>query len=159
MAIGRLTQTQIDGIKAFAESMDTSNMNNFVRALKYYRPIMGHEEQPAEDKNPWHVKWANHMTTVMREAGITKDERTNQPDAVEAKLKRWIASVGDSSKLETLFDAIGFVIAMTEVRTADIDLSETIPQPPEPIYGETKADELGLPDDIKLTEVEDALAS
>ena len=159
MATERLTQEQIDGIKAFAEGVGTDDMNDFMRALKYYRPVIGHEEQPPEPREPWHVWTARNVKNAMDVAGITDGERRNDPAIVERKMLAWLnGAETQEQKDQRMIVLLKFTVGMTEVRTADIDLSETIPQPPEPIHGETKAVELGLPNDLQLTEVEDALA-
>ena len=160
MATERLTQEQIDGIKAFANEISTDDMNDFMRRLKFYKPITGYEELPPKDREPWHVWTARNVTDTMVAAGITEQERKNGPATVERKMVAWLDEAEtQDEKDKRMLMLIKFTVGMTEVRTDNIDLSDTIPQPPEPIYGPTKANELGLPDDLTMTEVENALAS
>ena len=159
MATSRLTQEQIDGIKAFANEISTDDMNNFMRALKFYRPIVGYEDLVDNSKNPWEYLPERFAKQTAIDAGCTADDR-DDPATVRNKLIGW-AQQGTSAPemIQRVFDASVTIGILMQTLGEQPDDSETTDGGRRPIYGPTKANELGLPDDLTMTEVEDALAS
>jgi hypothetical protein len=157
---GGLTQDEIDGLKAWWAGLSAGLRQDHQKAFRVLttgREIVDYMKPDPLPLDPWDYLPERFAKQTAAAAGITAGDLA-APSTVRSKLLAWAkggANAGET--IERVFDAAVTLIIARELQGGEPNDAETVDAMPRPVYGQTEAERLGLPDDVTMLEIEEAI--
>lgn len=154
-----ITEQQAQALREWFDRLPASlrkNKHRAYRVLMTERAVTGYEQTEPVERDPWEYLPERYAKQVAAAAGITGAD-LRSPAAVLQKLEDWALEGRGADEVARRCVRAGIVWQIArELAGAAPDDSESAEQAPVPVYGPTKAEEIGVAG-ATLAEVEGAI--